>query len=278
MTSVLLGLAAALLWGATTMLLAAAADGSSPRAFVFWYLGTQAALVLPIALATDAAGLQSLAGVGTVALAGLVLFAGTLLEQQALRREPIAVVAPLIGLEGAVAAVMAVVAGEPLSAPVAGGLTLAVVGGLIVGLPPGARWMSPGSVHAIAAAALFGAGLWLIAQAELGPFATLALYNGMGAALVLAGGRGEDLRLHAATDGKPWLLPAAGALSIGAFVAYMLGARAESVAITAVLAAQFGVVAAIGGYVRFGERLPARRLLGIVLLTVGAGAVAAASA
>ena len=54
--------------------------------------------------------------------------------------------------------------------------------------------------------------------------------------------------------------------------AFTLGAR-DAIAISAVLASQFGVLAAVAAYVLFGERLSRRQTAGVAAIAVGVAAL-----
>jgi drug/metabolite transporter (DMT)-like permease len=74
-------------------------------------------------------------------------------------------------------------------------------------------------------------------------------------------------RLHVARGALPFVV-LAGLGEVVGFTAFVLGAR-HGIAITAVLASQFGVLAAVAGYVLFRERLTRPQLAGIAAIGVG---------
>jgi drug/metabolite transporter (DMT)-like permease len=88
---------------------------------------------------------------------------------------------------------------------------------------------------------------------------------------VLASGR-----LHLTRRAAPYVL-AAGVLEIGGYLAYIVGAR-DGVAIPAVLASQYAVVAVVGGLLVFRERLSPLQAAGVALTMAGVGTLAAAQA
>ena len=58
---------------------------------------------------------------------------------------------------------------------------------------------------------------------------------------------------------------------------FALGARV-SAPVTAVIASQFAGIAAVAAYVLFGERLGRAQVVGVVLIAVGVGVLAATQA
>src|SRR5262249_37176097 len=73
------------------------------------------------------------------------------------------------------------------------------------------------------------------------------------------------------------LVVASGLLEVIGFASYALGAR-HGIAIAAVLASQFAAVAALGGYVLFGERLTRTQLVGVILILAGVATLTALTA
>ena len=125
---------------------------------------------------------------------------------------------------------------------------------------------------AIAAALSFGVSLfatgrvsddlsvpWALLPARVIGVALLA------APLLLAG------RLVVRRDALPFVV-AAGIAEVIGFALFTLGAR-DGIAISAVLASQFGVVAALAAFVLFGERLTRRQTAGVAAIAVGVAAL-----
>jgi drug/metabolite transporter (DMT)-like permease len=76
----------------------------------------------------------------------------------------------------------------------------------------------------------------------------------------------------------PRPLVAAAATNVMGFLFYVAGVDSGSVAVTVVLGAQFSLVAAVGGFLVFHERLLPRQLVAIAVLLVGITLVAGGSA
>ena len=62
-------------------------------------------------------------------------------------------------------------------------------------------------------------------------------------------------------------------LDIAGYAAFLRGAR-SSVAIAAVLASQYAIVAVIGGYLAYRERLSSLQSIGVIVTLAGVGALA----
>jgi drug/metabolite transporter (DMT)-like permease len=218
--------------------------------------------------------------VGLLVLAGAANLGGLLLVVTALRAGQVSIVAPIVSTEGAIAAVLAIIAGESLSP--GAGVTLALVAAGIALASAGtadevieettARQPRRAVALAVAAALSFGVSLYATGQVsdELAiPWALLpARVIGI---LVLAVPLLVARRLVVTREGLPFVVLAGIGEVIG-FAAFTLGAR-DAIAISAVLASQFGVLAAMAAYVLFGERLSRRQIAGVAAIAVGVAAL-----
>jgi drug/metabolite transporter (DMT)-like permease len=83
-------------------------------------------------------------------------------------------------------------------------------------------------------------------------------------------------RLRISRAAAPFLV-VGGLAEVAGFTAFAVGAR-DGISITAVLASQFGAVAAIAAYLLFGERLSRVQRAGVVTIAVGVAVLAAARA
>ena len=208
-----------------------------------------------------------------LAVAGTANLVGLLLVVTALRAGKVGIVAPIVSTEGAIAATLAVIAGEAL-APGAG-VTLAVIAIGIAFASAGSNETAavatrlPGGVL-LAVAAAFSFGISLYATGRVSddlsiPWALLPA-RVVGVLFLflplLALGR-----LRATRDALPFVVTAGVAEVIG-FAAFTYGAR-DGIAISAVLASQFGVVAAAAAFLLLGERLTRRQTAGIATIAVG---------
>jgi drug/metabolite transporter (DMT)-like permease len=277
MASILCGLAAALQWGTSTTAIAGIAGRISARRFGFWFSFIQALAVLIPGIIVGVGSRWAATAVTMLVAAAALQGIALMTLRVSVAREQLAVVAPLVGLEGAVAAIIAVIAGEPLPLATAVGLILAVIGGWLVGASRSTYRLSVGSVYALITGVLFGSSLWLLARSNVEPLVALLIFNGL--ATIPFVGRLNRTEGQAARPVTPsgreilWLLVAA-LTSIGGQLAFVVGVRAGAGAVTAVLSAQSAVIAMFLGYLLFHERLGARQLGGCAVLMVGVSLIA----
>ncbi len=215
-------------------------------------------------------------------LSGLCNVGGLLFAYEALRLGKVGLASPIISTEGAIAAVIAVVAGEALGLP--RGVALAAIALGIVAVAAGsAGEEAPGhhdvraALFAGAAALAFGLGLYSTGRVSSDVplvWAVLPprLIGVVGVAIPLAlSGR---LRL---TRRAAVLVTVSGLCEVGGYFAYAFGAR-HSIAVTAVLGSQFAVLAAIVAYFLFGEKLGRFRIAGVVVTALGVAVLSALQA
>jgi drug/metabolite transporter (DMT)-like permease len=207
-------------------------------------------------------------------VAGFGNVAGLFLAYSALRIGKVGVVAPIVSTEGAIAAVIAAIAGEPIATGV--GVTLGVIA---LGILLAARSREPEpvaatapatvvSLYAVAAALCFGVSLYATARVSADLPIVWALVPARVAGLVvIALPLAATARLRLTRPALPLVL-ASGAAEIAGFALFAVGSR-HSVAVSAVLASQFGAIAAVAAYILFRERLGSLQLAGVVLIVVG---------
>jgi drug/metabolite transporter (DMT)-like permease len=277
--AILGGLGAATAWAITTMTAARASRLIGSPATLAWVMLTGLIVVGPVALAEGKpAALDGGAFVWLV-LAGVGNIAGLLLVYNGLRIGKVGVVAPISSSEGAVAAVIAVVAGEHLG--VGTGIALGVIAvGIVVAarassaVPDDERDDPRAILFALGAAGAFGLGLYATGRASVElPIAWAVLPPRLlGVAfvtipLVLAG------RLRLTREAAPYVV-GGGLAEVAGFVSYAVGAR-HGIAISAVFASQFAAIAALAAAILFRERLGRAGIVGVVVIAAGVAAVSA---
>jgi drug/metabolite transporter (DMT)-like permease len=278
-SAILGGLGAAGAWALTTMCYARASRVLPSASVIALAMLVGLAVTAPAAAVT---GIPEDLDSGTVALlvlAGAANLIGLLFVVTALRAGKVGIVAPIVSTEGAIAAVLAVVAGESV-APGAGA-TLAVIAVGIALASITTDEPEPATISrrprravllAIAAALSFGVSLYATGQVsdELSvPWALLPA-RALGTlflALPLLAAR----RLLVTRDALPFVV-LAGIGEVVGFALFTLGAR-DGIAISAVLASQFGVVAAIAAFFLFGERLNRAQTAGVAAIALGVAAL-----
>ena len=216
-------------------------------------------------------------------LAGAGNILGLLLNYGALRRGRVSIVAPIASTEGAIAATIAILAGEPVTAALLIALSLVVTGVVLTaygpegdteGRDPGASERRGGPLFlamAVGAAMLFGASLfavghasalvpapWIVAAARIFGVVFIAL------PLLVTG------RLRMTRAALPFVV-VCGLAEVLGFLTITWGSR-DSIAVTAVLSSQFAVLTVIVSMF-LGERVRRHQLAGALLTGVGVAAV-----
>ena len=278
MIAILGGLGAALSFAVSTLAYSRATRLIGPFAVLAWVMLVGFAIVVPAVLLFGLPSNLTGQDVVWLALVGIGNTSGLLITFVALRLGKVGIVATITSTEGAVAAVFAVLAGEPLSAAVALALALIVAGVVLTTIEPGelASLDAPdtrrAALLAAVAAVLFGLGLFSAGQvADAVPvvwvLVPVRVIGVVAAAVPLALTRRLSLTRAAAP-----LVVIAGIAEVTGFTSFAIGAR-ETVAVSAVLASQFAIIALVVGYLLFGERVSRVQLVGIVLVVGGVAAV-----
>jgi uncharacterized membrane protein len=229
------------------------------------------------------------AGLGIFGLSACV---GLLLAYRALTIGRVSIVAPITSTEGAIAAIIAVALGDPISVEVAVVLAIIAVGIALAAMEgskavdaaavpqgsPARRTHDPAlnrraALLAFAAACAFSVGLvasarigatvplpWIVAGSRIVGITFFAL------PLLLRGG----LRL---TRPAAPLVITAGILEAVGAVLFVVAAQ-HGVATAAVLGSQFAALASIAAFFLFGERLGRVQVLGVAIIAVGVATLA----
>ncbi len=282
-----LGAATALLWAIAVLTTKPAVRIAGPWTVMLWMGGFATVMSFAVAVVTGPPHGPAV-GWTLAVVAGLATAGAQVCWLGALRRGRVTLVTPIVACDGAVAAVLAVVAGEPLSIVVA-----AALGGMVIGLVlvaqqrPDSKVVAIGGstaagpvgvavLLALGAAGLYGFAYYTVGRISAIPAAWIVTVTRtipflVAAGMALLAGR---WRLPRAALG--WIVAAAAADFAGA-LCYVLGAR-HSIAVAAVVASQYAGIATLGGVFLLHERLRGRQWAGVGILVVGAAVVAAHSA
>ncbi|MDP9327722.1 MAG: EamA family transporter [Actinomycetota bacterium] len=282
MIAILGGLGAALMWGTATLCSSRSSRMLGAGTVLSWVMLTGLAIALPAALATGVPdGLDR--GVGEwLLLSGAMNVAGLALVYEALRIGKVGIVSPLASTEGAIAALLAVLAGEALGIPTALLLILIALGIVLAAHPAEEHQvdhLQPGkaTLMAIGAAATFGVGLYASGRvSDLLPVAWVILPARVLGTVFVALPIAVRGKLRLTREAAP-LVAVAGLCEITGMASYAIGAR-HGIAVAAVLASQFAAVAAIGAYVMFHERLSRVQRTGAIVILVGVAFLTAINA
>jgi len=272
--AILGGLGAALAWAVTLLCTSRATRMIGACSVLAWVMLTGLLVVVPWAASVGVPDGLDGTSAGWLLLAGLGNVLGLLLVYTALRLGKVGIVGPIVSTEGAIAALLAVLAGEHLAAGSAAMLVLIAVGIAIAATTAepaeSARVGRMGTVpvYALLAACSFGASIYATgrASAELPIAWAVAPPRILGVLLVtlplVAAGR---LRL---TRPAVPLVAVAGVAELVGFSSFALGAR-HGLAVAAVLASQFAAIAAVAAYFLFHERLSRLQLAGVTTIVAG---------
>jgi drug/metabolite transporter (DMT)-like permease len=271
--TIILGLAAAACWGIPDIWLAQATRSVGPLAVVFGSVLIGTAVIAPAALFVETPD-WTRRGVLLAVLLGALTACAYQMAFVAFKHGSVSIVAPIIACEGAVAAAIAIAAGEHLSGRVLGLLPVAVIGVVLAAMGEGGG--SAGAVPAVIAAGVWGVILVLSVPVadDLGVFWAFLLIRlcALAWALPLALKTGAALRWRA----DPWRVLAWGLGDSGAYLLFVAAADRGPVAVASVLAAQFATVAVVMATAFLGERPRFRQLVGVALVIAAVSAIAAA--
>jgi drug/metabolite transporter (DMT)-like permease len=214
-------------------------------------------------------------------LSGAGNVVGLILTYNAFRIGQVALVAPLVSTEGAVAALIALLAGESLAPGV--GLALAIVAiGVCLSVAPDSaaaerrmlRTQPAAVALALAAAVVFGTSLYATGRAgSTLPASWVVLSARLIGTVALAVPLAVTGRLRVVRPAVP-LVVASGICEVLGFFSYTAGAR-HGIAVAAVLSSQFATIAAVVAYFAFGERLGRVQVAGVTSVIVGVALLSA---
>lgn len=285
MIAILGGLGAALAWAVAALCSARASRLIGSTATLAWAMLIGLVAISPLLLASGSVSLgrTELAWMG---LSGLGNIIGLLAVYRAFQFGKVGIVAPIVSTEGAIAAVVSVAAGEPLS--VAAGLVLGVIVAAVAVVAAagstdvvqdrsGIRHQPIATAFAIGAAISFGLSLYATGQvgATL-PAAWAVLPARLIGVLAVAVPLALLSRLRLTRAAAP-LVVAVGLAEVIGFMSFTVGATA-GIAISAVLASQFAAIAAVAAHFLFGERLSARQAAGAATIAISVALLTAIQA
>ncbi len=264
-------------WGSGTFCSARSSRIIGAASVVAWVM--LVGLVANLALIAVGPAPDSLGAIDVVWMltAGFGNVAGLLLEYTALRRGKVGIVTPVTSTEGAIAAVLAVAAGEALGIASGGLLAIVALGVVLAGLAPeeSTSDQRKSSAFWLAALAALSFGIGTFATGHLSaslPVGWAVLPPRLVGVAVVTIPLAMSRRLRLARSALP-LVVFTGLAEVLGFVCFAVGAR-DSVAIAAVLGSQFAAVASVAAYLFLRERLTRLQLAGVVLIVIGVAALA----
>jgi drug/metabolite transporter (DMT)-like permease len=278
--AILGGFGAALAFATATLCNSRASRLIGPTTLLAWVMLLGLALVAPLAAFEGVPDGVDREAVVLLAVAGLGNVVGLLLAYAALRIGKVGIVAPVISTQGAIAAVIAVIAGEAL-APGAGVLLAAIAIGIFLAARSNEGGTGEGdasaALYALGGAACFGASLYATGKVSTDlPVAWALLPSRLLGTVLVTLPVIVTSRLRMTRAALPLVLVSS-ACEVAGFALFALGAR-HGIATSAVLASQFGAIAAVAAYILFRERLARVQRAGVVVIVIAVGALTAVQA
>jgi len=290
--AILGGLGTAVLWAATLLASSRATRLIGPWSTLAWVMLIGLAVTIPLIALTGSGATLSQGSLIYLATAGFANSAGLLLGYAALRRGKVAVVGPIMSTEGAIGAVLAILAGDPVSAATAALLGVIAVGVVLAAVErssdraavvqgdtrpnPDASGRSAAITagFAIGAAVLFGINLYVTSRiAHALPIAWSILPARLAGVVAVSLPLILSRRLRMTRAAAPFLI-VVGLAEVAGIATFAIGSR-DSAPIASVIASQFAGIAAIAAFVLFGERLSRIQVVGVVVIALGVAALAA---
>jgi drug/metabolite transporter (DMT)-like permease len=275
------GLGAAFAWATTVICAARATRLIGIFSVLAWVMLTGLVVTLPWAASQGVPDVDASATLWLI-VAGVGNCAGLLLVYSGFRIGKVGVVAPIVSTEGAIAALIAVLAGEALGVGAAAALVIVVTGIVLVAMSQDSSGSAgahdlQAAFFAGAAALSFGASLYATGHvASDVPVSWAILPPRVIGVIAIAVPLALTARLRLTRSALPFVL-VAGVAEVAGFASFALGAR-HGIAVTAVLASEFGAVAALAAFVLFRERVVRLQVLGIAAIGVGVAVLSALQA
>ncbi len=263
--AVVLGLAAALCWGIDNLISVRISRTIPPVPALAWILLSGLAVGLPVWLVWN--GVPSEApparSIALALLSAPCYLAGNACFLRAVHRGNLSIVAPIVGLEGGIAALIGIVVlGQGIGAVTALGLALAVIGGLLAAIDTGIH-SARGAGWALASASAYGATFVCYGEATgLSPLGVVLTTRAVSVVLL---GAWLVARRQPLAISRPMALAATslGSLDVLAFTLFATAVAIGPIAVASVAGAQFATVGAALGVVVLAERLRTTQYVGV---------------
>ncbi len=267
MTAVL-GLSGAVCWSVFDLFAVRLARELGALTTTFWVLAAGAVAVLPVKIVADWG--EPLFGdwraVGYAALAGLLDVVGFMCFARGLTTGNLSVVAPIAGLAGGLAALIAVAFGESLQTAVAAGVVIAVIGGVLTATDRGLR-SAKGAGWAACGALCFGGLFFLYGEMDgISEYEAILVTRVVGLLLLLPF---VLARRRPLTRPQIRLAALGGSLDALGFILFAVAAQRGPTSVASVTGAQVATIGALLGIIVLRERPAWWQALGIGVTAVG---------
>ena len=285
--AILGGLGAAVAWAVTLLCTSRATRMIGSGSVLAWVMLVGFCIVVPWAALAGVPDELDRGSAAWLLVAGLGNIVGLLLVYTALREGKVGIVGPIVSTEGAIAALLAVLAGEELALGSAAMLAVIAVGIALAATTADSSDASEVAsavdrarsvpVIALVAACSFGTSIYATARASADlPIAwAVAPPRVLGVLLVFVP-LAATSRLRVTRPSVP-LVVTAGIAEVVGFALFAVGSR-HGVAVAAVLASQFAAIAAVAAYFLFNERLTRLQLAGVATIVAGVAILTALQA
>jgi drug/metabolite transporter (DMT)-like permease len=277
MVPILGGLGAALMFTVSVLASARASRLIGASSTVAWAMAVGFVVTMPVALVVPPAPDFGNGSLPWFIVSGVGNVAGLLLTYAAYRIGAVAVIVTIASTEGAIAAILAVIAGEVLVPGAAPMLALIAVGVAVTaagatsgadGTPISRERELRAVLLAIGSAACFGIGLYASGRiSSLLPIPWAILPPRAVGTLLVVLPLLVTRRLRLTRAAAPYVV-AVGLAEVFGYISFVIGAQ-QAIAISAVLATLFAPLSAVAAYFLFRERLATRQIAGIVLVVIG---------
>jgi drug/metabolite transporter (DMT)-like permease len=271
MIAILGGLGAATVFASATLCSSRSTRMIGAGPVLAWVMILGFLIVVPWAAAEGVPDGLDAASVGWLVVAGIGNVLGLLLAYSALRIGKVGIVAPIVSTEGAIAAVISIIAGEQIAPGV--GVTLGVIAAGILlaaatrgAVVRGVDWAV--ALYAVGAAVSFGFSLYATARVSAAlPIVWALLPARVVGVLAVAVPLALTAKLRLTRAALP-LVGAAGVAEVVGFLLFAVGSR-HGIAVSAVLASQFGAIAGVAAFLLFRERLASVQFVGVAMIVAG---------
>ena len=274
------GLCTALMWANSNLSSARAIRHIPQYSVVAWVTLVGLLVTIPFAVVSGIPAGLTVTTLAGLALVGVCVVLGLVFLYGAFRVGKISLVAPIVATEGAVAATLSALLGEPVKV-VTAVLLLVIAGGVVLSTfapdPAPVEHEEPmkAALLALAAAFFLGTGVFLTGRfsSEL-PMSWVLMVPRIAGCIVLFVPLLISRQLRLNRQAVPFV-SATGVSEVVGYFTLGLGSRI-SIAIAAVLASQAATFTVLGGRFLFGERLGRLQILGIVVVIAGVSGLAIA--
>jgi drug/metabolite transporter (DMT)-like permease len=279
--AVLGGLGAAVCFATSTLCSSRSSRLIGAQSVLAGVMLTGLVVVVPTLLVEGAPDGVGAPEVGWLLVSGGGNVVGLLLAYSALRVGKVGLVAPILSTEGALAALLAVFAGEPLAALTALLLALVAIGVALAAAAPDepreASYDDRGRsvLLAVLGACAFGASLYAtgrVSETVAVPWVLLParLIGVLAVAVPLLARR----RWRMTRQALP-LVVVGGLCEVLGFASFAAGSR-HGLAVAAVLASQFAAISGVAAFVLWRERLTRLQISGVAVVVVSVAALSVA--